>query len=153
MRLLDFIREKLNPAQPQIEMEEGDRDSSPKYVSFVKAFDEIESVNRGTSILVNGGASFGFSVAEKVSGIVPVIPGIRKSKVYNLLNYQPNLYQDVIKFRSNIYTDLVLEGNAFIYYDGAWLYHLPAANVTIVPDPKAYIKEYIYSSTTHFTPD
>jgi HK97 family phage portal protein len=40
---------------------------------------------------------------------------------------------------------LILEGDAFIYFDGAYLYNLPALNVEVVSDKKTFIKEYRYA--------
>ena len=45
-----------------------------------------------------------------------------------------------------------MEGNIFIYWDGAYLYHLPAANVTIIPDEKNYVKEYQYNRSITYLP-
>jgi HK97 family phage portal protein len=52
-----------------------------------------------------------------------------------------------------IVMDLILEGNAFIYYDGVDLYHLPSCNIEIITDPKTLVSGYRYSSSkTIFTP-
>lgn len=134
-------------------MDEGEKSSDNSYISYTKAYADIEAVRRGVDLIVNGAASFEISVAEKLNGITPVTNGIRKSKVISLLNYQPNLYQDIASFRRNIYMDIVLEGNAFIYFDGVYLYNLPAASVEIVPDAKTYIKEYKYNGVTKFKPE
>ena len=153
MGLKSWILEKLNPVQEQISGEGGQgAGGESQYYTFVEAYNNIESVRRGVDLIVNGAASFDFSVAEKISGLVPTTNNIRKTKVYNLLNFQPNLYQDQDKFRRLIYSDLLLEGNAFIYWDGSYLYHLPAQNVTVNADPKTYIKNYTYSNGTEFLP-
>lgn len=153
MSLRTWIVEKLNPAQSVIRDEEGDKDSHPSYISLTRSYNDIESVNRGVNLIVNGATSFNFSITDKLAGITPMVPGVRKSKVFNLLNHQPNPFQDIDQFRSAVYADLVLEGNAFIYYDGAFLYVLPASNMTVVPDPKAFVKKYTYSNITDFKPD
>jgi HK97 family phage portal protein len=80
------------------------------------------------------------------------ISGLRKAKLDSLLNHKPNPYQDIQSFRSQIFLDLVLEGNAFIYWDGAFLYHLPAANMQVTPDDKTYVKEYTYNRVVTFKP-
>lgn len=153
MGLKSWILEKLNPVQEQISGEGGQgAGGESQYYTFVEAYNNIESVRRGVDLIVNGAASFDFSVAEKISGLVSTTNNIRKTKVYNLLNFQPNLYQDQDKFRRLIYSDLLLEGNAFIYWDGSYLYHLPAQNVTVNADPKTYIKNYTYSNGTEFLP-
>ena len=144
--------EKLNPAQPAIERGEGSSKAPvPGYVTIQRAFDEVEVLRRGIDMIVNGAASFDINVTEKINGITPVVPGIRKTKVHTLLNFQPNPYQDMNKFRRQLYTDLVLEGNAFIYFDGGFLYVLPAVNMEIFPDKKTFVKGYRYSGEVTFT--
>jgi HK97 family phage portal protein len=44
---------------------------------------------------------------------------------------------------------MIMDGNAFIYFDGSSLYHLPAANVTIHPDKKTFVKGYDYNGTKY----
>jgi len=153
MSLKSWIVNKLNPAQAYIALESGSAaDSEPKYYSFIQSYNQVESVRRGVDMIVNGAASFDFDIADKLSGIVPVVNNTRKAKVFNLLNHQPNEFQDIDKFRRLLYQDLLIEGNCFIYYDGVSLYHLPAENVTINADTKTYIKDYVYSSGTVFKP-
>jgi len=82
-----------------------------------------------------------------------VVGGMRQKSLIKLLNYTPNPYQSAQDFRTNIFTDFVLEGNIFIYWDGAHLYHLPASNVEIDTDPKTYVKSYTYNSEVKFRPD
>lgn len=154
MGLKDWILEKLNPAQEVIMRGEGtSKTSVPGYVTITKAYDDVEVLRRGIDMIVNGAASFDFTVAEKINGLSPVVNGIRKSKLHNLMNYQPNMYQDANKFRRQLYTDLILEGNAFVYYDGGYLYVLPAVHMEIFPDKKTYVKKYRYSGEVDFTPD
>lgn len=155
MGIREWIITKLNPAQPNINVEQGYTVSTTAtgYVNYTKAYDDIESVRRGVDMIVNGACSFGISVAEKLNGVSPVVGNIRKTKVNSLLNYQPNMYQDIVQFRSLIYMDLIVEGNAFIYFDGAYLYNLPAVNVEIISDAKTFVKEYIYSGSVHFKPE
>ena len=153
MSIKSWLLEKLNPAQAQIAMDEGDTVSPRNNYSFTTAYDNLTTVRRGVDLIVNGAASFNVDVKDKVNGITAVIPGIRKVKVGNLLNFQPNLYLDVNKFRRLLYIDLILEGNAFIYFDGAYLYNLPANKVEILTDPITYVKGYTYNSTVNFKPE
>lgn len=153
-KLRDWFIEKLNPAQPEIAKDEGsDVSSFPGYATFAQAFNDVEVVNRGTSLVINGAVSFDYNVAEKLSGITPVVNGLRKAKINALLNYQPNPYQDIQSFRKQCFMDFLLEGNIFIYYDGAYLYHLPAIHVEIHPDPKTLVAGYTYNSTIKFNPE
>lgn len=154
MGIKSWVMTKLNPAQSSISNENGGgADGEPKYYTFVEAYDNIASVRRGVDLIVNGAASFDTNVAEKLNGISSTVVGVRKIKLNNLLNYQANPYQDISRLRRLVYTDLILEGNAFLYWDGAFLYHLPAQNMTVKSDPKTFVSGYEYSSGTKFTPD
>lgn len=150
MNWKDWIREKLNPAQQIILQEQGHNIGSEANVNYTKAFDALEVVNRGVNMIVSGCASLDFDVKEKL--IEGVVGGVRQKTLNNLLNYAPNPYQSMHDFRVNIFTDFILEGNIFLYYDGVYLYHLPAASVIIEPDPKTYIKKYTYNSVIDFKP-
>lgn len=143
--------EKLNPAQAEIANDAGSSVTTDANITFVQAVDKIESVNRGVNLIVSACASLDFDVKDKVTE--GQVNGIRQSKVLKLLNYAPNPYQSAQDFRTNIFTDFILEGNAFLYFDGAFLYHLPANKVEIVPDPKTFVKEYVYDTATRFKPE
>lgn len=151
MGLFNKIIEKLNPAQPEIYMDQGETQSATiSPLSVYKAFTEIEVVNRGVSLIVDSAAEFDFDVKEKVYGlgINPYsMGGSDKKKLHNLLNFKPNPYQNIDSFRRNCYTDFILDGNIFIYYDGSGLYHLPASNVKIIADKKTFVKGYEYNDT------
>lgn len=149
-----WISIKFNPAQASIAGDSGGgADGEVKYYTFIEAYDSIPSVRRGVDMLVNAAASFDFDITEKINGVTSVVSAVRKNKVGTLLNFQPNPYQDIDKFRRLIYSDIVIEGNAFIYWDGAFLYHLPAQNVKVLSDHKTYVKGYEYSSGVTFKPD
>jgi HK97 family phage portal protein len=77
---------------------------------------------------------------------------IKQKKLHMMLNHQPNEYQDISAFRRNIFMDLTIEGNAFIYFDGMYLYHLPSKFVTIKTDKKTFVKGYEYEDRP-FRPD
>ena len=115
------------------------------------AFRRYEAVNRGVRFLVNACCALDYDIKDQL--IDPITPGIRQKTVHRLLNHRPNPYQSIQAFRQNIFTDFVLEGNAFIYWDGAFLYHLPAANIHIYTDEKTYVKSYKYNGVIDFTPD
>lgn len=144
------LKQKLNPAQETIYYAEGTNVPSTASVTYDKAFNILESVNRGVNMLVSACASLDYDVKDSVSEAK--YPGFRQKNLVKLLNARPNPYQSAQDFRTNIFTDFVLEGNAFIYYDGAFLYHLPACEVVIEPDPKTFVKGYKYG-TTEFRPD
>lgn len=144
------IREKLNPAQNIISREEGTTVGSDVSMNYLSSFKKLETVNRGTSLIVTGCSSLDFDIKEKISS--EVFPGMRAKALNNLLNFRPNPYQSAQDFRTGIYTDFILEGNIFIYFDGAFMYHLPAANMQVIPDDKTYIKGYTYNGIQNFLP-
>ena len=69
-------------------------------------------------------ASLDYDIKDKV--IDGVTLGIRQKTLNTLLNSRPNPYQSAQDFRREIFKDLLLEGNAFIHFDGTFMYHLPA---------------------------
>lgn len=143
MNLWQRLIEKLNPAQPLIVRENSSTVYSDAKVSYSSSFKNLESVNRGVSMLVSGCASLDYDIKDKLSeGTITV----RAKQLNTLLNVKPNPYQSVQEFRTNIFTDFLLEGNVFIYFDGVHLYHLPAINVQIIPDEKTFIKGYKYNN-------
>lgn len=143
-----WFREKLNPAQEIILRQEGIIVGSDATVNYRNSFKRLETVNRGTNMIVNACSSLDFDVKDKIAS--DVSPGMRQKTLANLLNYRPNPYQSAQDFRSSIFTDFILEGNIFIYFDGAFLYHLPAANMQILPDAKTFIAGYKYNNIQDF---
>ena len=132
--------EKLNPAQVIISRDEGfSIGTSENYVNYANAYEEIEVVNRAVNMIVDDVAEIPVDVGAKLS-LDPVIKNIRKSRVDILLNREPNPFQDVNSFKRNLIIDLLIDGNIFIYFDGAHLYQLPARNIDIEKDEKKYIK-------------
>ena len=146
-----WVVEKLNPAQAIIRREQGVNISSVAAFSYRVAFQKLEAVNRGTNLVVSACASMDYDVKNKLSADVQ--GGLRQKTLLNLLNYNPNPYQSVQEFRTSIFADYILDGNIFIYFDGAHLYHLPATNVQIQPDEKTFVKSYTYNNIIHFKPN
>jgi len=145
------IREKLNPAQGLISREQGVFINTDSAITYNQAFEKLETVNRGVNMIVSGCASMDFDVKDKkMDGRVS---GVRQKTIIQLLNYAPNPYQSAQEFRTNIFTDFILEGNIFIYWDGVHMYHLPASRVQIETDPKTFIAAYRYNTTIVFKPD
>lgn len=154
IRLPSFgnVFEKLNPAQEIIVDDYGDTHSpSPKYSSNQQAYEKLEVVCRGTNLIVDSAAGIKLDVGE-ILEYSNSPTRIRKKKIDSLLNFRPNPFYNADTFKRMIYTDLILEGDAFIYWDGADLYHLPALNVQIVSDKKTFVKLYKYGGKD-FRPD
>jgi HK97 family phage portal protein len=145
------IREKLNPAQQFISREQGVFINTDAAITYNQAFEKLETVNRGVNMIVSGCASMDFDVKDKkMDGRVS---GVRQKTITQLLNFAPNPYQSAQDFRTNIFTDFILEGNIFIYWDGVHMYHLPASRVQIETDAKTFVAAYRYNLTTVFKPD
>lgn len=144
------IIEKENPAQSIIATEQGYGIPSDFTITYAQAYEKLETVNRGTNMIVSSCSSLDYDIKEKRDGVVK---NMRLKQLQTLLNHSPNPYQSQQDFRNNIFTDFILEGNIFLYWDGVGLYHLPAANMEIVPDPKTYVSKYVYSSQQEFYPD
>lgn len=131
--------EKLNPSQPSIGgFTEGPKDATYPYV---RGYMNLEVVNRGVNMIVDDAAVIPTIVGENSKGL-KVAKGIKQAKVDKLLNIEPNIFQDINTFKRNLITDYLLDGNIFIYFDGAHLYHLPASKVTIVTSEKTYVTKY-----------
>jgi len=142
---------KFNPAQYVISRDEGINIGTDATLTYLQAYNKLETVNRATNMIVSACSSLDYDVKDSKADAV--VGGMRQKSLIKLLNYTPNPYQSAQDFRTNIFTDFVLEGNIFIYWDGAHLYHLPASNVEIDTDPKIYVKSYTYNSEVKFRPD
>jgi HK97 family phage portal protein len=148
-RLRSWVIEKLNPAQQQIHYDEGGTVSGgERILTYQHAFRNIDSVNRSVNMVVAACASLDYDIKDKVTD--GVVLGVRQKTLNTLLNYRPNPYQSAQDFRREIFKDLLLDGNAFIHYDGTFMYHLPSTNVEINSDPKTFIKGFRYSGSVDF---
>ena len=148
--------DKINPSQYLIGREEGFNITSRENVTnYRDAYEKLEVVNRAVNLVVDDVADIPVDVGGKITGMTPVYKNVRKATVKRLLNVEPNPFQDVNSFRRNLIIDLLIDGNIFIYYDGAYssLYHLPAENVEIETDDKTYIKKYTYQGQVDYSPD
>jgi HK97 family phage portal protein len=143
-----WIREKLNPAQVRIAQEEGTQVGTDSKISYFQSFQKLESVNRSVSLLVNSAASLDYDIKDKVHD--GVVTGVRQKTLNTLLNFRPNPYQSAQDFRSSLFTDFVIEGNAFVHFDGTFMYHLPASKVEIMTDEKTFIKGFRYNGMVDF---
>ena len=145
--------EKLNPSQYVISRNEGMTvDSREIVTNYRNAYEQLEIVNRAVNMIVDDVAEIPFAVGEKVLGTTNVVKNIRRSKVDLLLNKEPNPFQDISTFKRNLIIDLLIDGNIFIYFDGAHMYHLPADKITIYTDDKTYIERFSYDNSIDYSP-
>lgn len=143
--------EKLNPVQPYY-----DKVSEPTrepYQSYEKAYEDLEIVNRGVNLIVDDCAEIN-AIVSRESKIPGVIKGVKASRVDLLLNKEPNPFQDISSFRRNLFTDYLLDGNIFIYYDGVHLYHLPANKMTVHASKTTFVDHYSFDGGSQkFSPN
>ena len=154
-RLLGRIttEEKLNPAQSFIAMDEGlTINTREKKDNYRSAYEELEVVNRAVNMIVDDVSDISFIVGDKIKGITPIKDNVRRSRVDLILNKEPNPFQDVSTFKRNLVIDLLIDGNIFVYYDGAHLYQLPAQNVVIHSDTARYIEKFEYDGHIDYAP-
>lgn len=143
MGILRNIINKLNPTQRRIAEDSAGDGASNTTIRYDKAFKEIEVVNRGCHIVIQACAGLDYDVMQKLP-FSPVAKRIDQKKIHTLLNYRPNPFQSVQEFRTHIFSDFIFNGNIFMYWDGSYLYHWPAKNVKVIPDPKTFVNRYEY---------
>jgi len=137
---------KLNPAQSEIRDEYGQEQSpSSNLLTNRQAYDRIEIVNRGVNLIVDSAAEIRYDIGDKLD-YMSSPTRLRVKKLDELFNFRPNPYYNADLLKRNVFTDLILEGDAFIFFDGAYAYHLPASNVTVNIDKKTYIRDYEYEN-------
>lgn len=144
--------EKLNPSQYVISRNEGMTiDSHEIVTNYKNAYEDLEVVNRAVNMIVDDVAEIPFVVGEQRQGVNNIVKNIRRVKVDTLLNKEPNPFQDVSTFKRNLIIDLLIDGNIFIYFDGAHMYHLPAEKVTIYSDDETYIDKYVFDNSIDYS--
>lgn len=147
--------EKLNPAQEEIVVSLegagpiGSREIPRNYTSY---YETLEVVNRGVNMITDDAAEVPFRVGIPIQGLESVVKGVRRSRVNLLLNKEPNPFQDISTFKRNLILDYILDGNIFIYFDGASLYHLPASYMDINPDTETYIESFTFQKNIKYRP-
>lgn len=144
------VEEKLNPAQPYYDHKT--EPSREKVVNYERAYEDLEVVNRGVNLIVDDVSEIPIRVGTQISGMQSVVKGIKRSRVELLLNKEPNPFQDISTFRRNLITDFLIDGNIFIYFDGAHLYHLPANKMTIHASDSTYIEKFTFNEQISYKP-
>jgi len=149
MKWLDKLRTKLNPAQPEIYSDYGEtQPTTINEYSVIQAYERFPIVNRCTNLISDSTAAITYDVKNTVKG--GGVVSIRPDKLNTLINFKPNEFQSADLFKRRLILDLLLEGNYFIYYDGRYLYHLPASKVEIIVDKNTYINHYTYDNKKFF---
>jgi HK97 family phage portal protein len=140
---------KSNPAHEEIADDQlGSTQNTSRYsYNHVKAYDTLEIINRGTNLIVDAVADFSIDIKDKPPNSKPILGFVRREKLEGLLNFKANKYTSAAELKRQMAMELILEGNAFVYYDGNELFLLPSIHVEIIPDKKTFIKEYKYNDT------
>ena len=76
------VEEKLNPAQPYYDHKV--ESSREKTVSYERAYEDLEIVNRGVNMIVDDCSEINVKVGPQV-GVTSVVKNIKRSRVSNLL--------------------------------------------------------------------
>lgn len=133
----NILQVKLNPAQAMIASSEGEADPV-NIVDYQTAYNDIEVIHRAIEVIISGCVEIPF----KIEGQGPI------KMIDKLLNKRPNPFEDRVVFFRRAFLDFIIDGNVFFYYskenEGRSIYILPANNVTVVPDPKTFVKGYKY---------
>jgi HK97 family phage portal protein len=146
------VEDKLNPAQYVISRNEGMTiDSREVVTNYRNAYEQLEIVNRAVNMIVDDVSDIPYQIGDQTIGINNIIKNIRRSKVDVLINKEPNPFQDINTFKRNLVIDLLIDGNIFIYFDGAHLYHLPADKMTIYSDTDTYIEKFVYDNSIDYS--
>lgn len=149
MGFLSWTVEKLNPVQPYLSNDGNERvSSSTQAYSHQQCYEQLEVVNRAVNMLADDVAAIKNKVGEPLG--ITSYPGVRKKSLEKLLNKEPNPFQDIDSFRRNLVLDLILEGNIFVYFDGAHMYQLPATKTTVVADARNYVSHYEFDNGQRF---
>lgn len=152
---------KMNRSQPSIQMDEGEqKDNTRKDTYFKRAYDRLEIIRRGTDLLIDSAAEINISVMDKINGTESkyLPPGaekpqmVRKKTVEKLLNFQANPEVPQDQFRREVFMDLIINGNAYMYFDGANLYQLPTHLMETFVGSKNRVNYYLYDSKTRYLP-
>lgn len=133
-----------------------DQDSEPKktyLIDSASAYNKIEVVGRGVNYIVDSASEFDVDIKESIFGLGRVKAPVRIKKLTKVLNHQPNPYVDIDAFRRNIYMDLLLNGNAYLYWDGSFLYNIPAEGMVIVKDSQTFVNHYVYLDKVKYSVD
>lgn len=136
--------EKLNPAQIHISNHGGEEPSREVLTTYQQCYERIEVVNRAINMIVDDVSKIKYVVGDFETGITPLVKGVRKVQLSRLLNFEPNPFQDINSFKRALILDFIIDGNIFIYWDGAHMYHMPAGRMSVVADKLTYVSHYTF---------
>ena len=116
--------------------------------NLYNAYNLFECVNRGVNLIANSIATMPIDVKDRIPNYVPPsklkFPFYRGNDLSVLLNVAPNPDQDRVELFTGIGIDLMLTGNAFLYFDGKHLYRLPVIYVKVKAGLNRLVESIIY---------
>ena len=128
--------------------------------NLYNAYNLFECVNRGVNLIANSIATMPIDVKDRIPNYVPPsklkFPFYRGNDLSVLLNVAPNPDQDRVELFTGIGIDLMLTGNAFLYFDGKHLYRLPVIYVKVKAGLNRLVESIIYTpngADIYFEPD
>jgi len=147
--------------QPAIYADEGNKvESSFKRYYYENAYNSLEYARRGTDLIVDAASEVDISITKALNipprTLDPINSDrpirVRQKRLEQMLNFYPNPEEDISTFRRQIFMDVVLTGNGYIYFDGVNMWHLPAKLMTVLPGKRQNkIAGYEYDGNTKFT--
>jgi len=154
MGFLDFTLTKLNPTQQYLSNSgTAEFSSETDTFSYQQCYEQIEIVQRAINMIVDDVAAIPTSVGNQLQNTYRTTPIVKKKTLERVLNHEANPFQDVNAFKRAFLLDLIIEGNAFLYFDGTHLYHQPATKMVVLSDPKTLVTGYKFENSVTFSPD
>lgn len=153
MKLGNWLIEKLNPGQRWISAYETESTSTEPERTYIYYYDNLEIVNRAVNMIIDDASEINYKVSRERVVPLPARPGVKAKTVDTLLNFQPNPYQDIHSLRRDLIMDMLLEGNMFLYFDGSYLYHLPASKMVVHSSPITYVEKYVFEGNIEYSPN
>lgn len=143
---------KDNPSQNDIaDQESSSTTATGNKTVAANSFTYDEVVNRCTNLLTDCSAEVDYDVGSKYT-FTP-IAAVKPQVLKELLNVRPNPYMNVSEFRRLVLLDYWFSGRAFMYWDGASLYHLPEALMEVnAATSGGYIESFVFNNTTRYLP-
>lgn len=150
MEFLNWFK-KSNPAQAVLHDTEAQSTSStPNKIIPAEAFSKDPIVNRVVNLLVDCSAEVDYDVKKPLP--FTAIAKITQRQLTSLLNIRPNPYMNVSDLRRLLLLDYWMSGRAFLYWDGAGIYHLPEALMEVrAAESGGYIQDFLFDGSRAYT--
>lgn len=135
------IINKINPLQPDIASSEAGAGYPNTNTTAAGAPNTVGIVKRCIELITDSANEIPLKLyTANNTGEVVEAPNKRLATFLTA----PNEQYDRIRFYSNLVSDLIIDGNAFIYFSKDGFYHLPAEYVEIIEDSQNFISGFRY---------